>query len=223
MPKNSSGGKGAKRNGNKHAAGGGVGGAARHVQLADEAQGEMYAVALSASGGDAFVVFCSDGVTRRMIIRGKFRKQRGRHNVVPGCFLRVAKEEYVSETADKPAKVHMLSIYTAEEERQLPQLCVNKAMWARMYDAYEQRRGGGGGGSGGSAADRDAELGFSFMTQDQIEAQSVDAEVARLMAEKSAQRAAAAAAAAATGKGSAPAASSSASSGGAAGDWFDDI
>ena len=84
----------------------------RNIRTAAE-DGEMYAKFTKLFGGSNAEVLCSDGVTRRCIIRSKFRGRHRRDNrVEPGVLCLVGKRLW--ESARTSSTVDLLHVYSAE-------------------------------------------------------------------------------------------------------------
>ena len=78
MVKNKKGGSGHKKYARKHAQ---KSYSSRKVRLAVE-EGEIYARITRIFGGEHAAIYCSDGVERTLVIRGKFRGRNKRDNAI---------------------------------------------------------------------------------------------------------------------------------------------
>jgi initiation factor 1A len=109
MVKNSTGGKKAKGASRK-----GIEPKQQATRLAQE--GEMYAVVTKFWGGGLVEVKCTDGQTRKCVIRNKFRGRRQRDNKVSlNCALLVGVRDYES----KQDTCDLLEVYTLADQEQL--------------------------------------------------------------------------------------------------------
>lgn len=109
MVKNSTGGKKAKGASRK-------GGEPKQQATRLKQDGEMYAVVTKFWGGGLVEVKCADGVTRRCVIRNKFRGRRQRDNKVAlNCALLVGVRDYES----KQDTCDLLEVYSTADQEQL--------------------------------------------------------------------------------------------------------
>lgn len=89
----------------------------RNLRLVKE-DGEMYAVCTRVFGGSNAEVRCSDGVTRKCIIRSKFRGRHRRDNrVEPGVMCMVGLRMW--ESSSSASTTDLLHIYTSDQKTKL--------------------------------------------------------------------------------------------------------
>ena len=108
MVKNKKGGKGHKRGARKHL------NSSLHAPKFREAkeEGEMYAKITRIFGGGNAEIICNDGITRLLVIRGKFRGRNKRdNNVVQNAMVLVGVRDWEVVTAGKKPKADLLFVY----------------------------------------------------------------------------------------------------------------
>ena len=109
MPKNKSGGRNNRKRASKHA----QPIIRMNVRLAKD-DAEMYAIVTKLCGNGRADVKCSDGVTRLLEIRKKFRGRNKRDNMIAmGTIILVGERDWEVRSAKKKEKVDLLYVYSS--------------------------------------------------------------------------------------------------------------
>jgi translation initiation factor IF-1 len=91
--------------------------ASSKTRLATE-EGEVYAFVMNKSGGENCIVMCQDEVSRRCVIRGKFRSSRGKRDnfIAKGTWVLVGIREW---TSSEKQVCDLLEVYNENDKIKL--------------------------------------------------------------------------------------------------------
>ena len=92
--------------------------ASSKTRLATE-EGEIYAFVMNKSGGENCVVMCQDQVSRRCVIRGKFRSSRGKRDnfITKGTWVLVGIRDWTSSSEKQVCD--LLEVYNENDKIKL--------------------------------------------------------------------------------------------------------
>tara|TARA_B100000900_G_C20393019_1_gene639439 strand:- start:255 stop:803 length:549 start_codon:yes stop_codon:yes gene_type:complete len=140
MVKNKKGGSSHKKMARKNVAPKG-GYANRKVRMPKE-EGEIIARVTAISGGGHAVIQCTDGKTRTLVIRGKFRGRNKRDNTIKnGCFVLAALRSVTMGEVVNPKKKEKADILEVYPESSKKELLKKPEVYALLDESSKKELG----------------------------------------------------------------------------------